>query len=284
MIQFAQDLQSARKDLSNTLLRAWKNVFVGNQVNLQNWSTAFRRDLKQARKTSVAYDRDRSLISSVTVSLALLIIAAGNAVFLLQHRDDVTLLAGLIITFPRQLQIIQNIFAFFNIYLSWSGVWAQLKQLERILNVGQTETNAARFVNLREIQVSDGRRLLEYATVTDILRDIGNLETGRLTLRGANGSGKSTLLSLFAERTGDWSFYLPSEYSGLAFNSLVTVNGSDGQRLLAVFEEIEKLKEVKFILLDEWDANLDGENLRIIHEQIDVLARNKVVVECRHRY
>ncbi len=49
------------------------------------------------------------------------------------------------------------------------------------------------------------------------------------------------------------------------------------------FNDITTLSEVEYVILDEWDANLDIENVAKISEAIGTLAKTKVVIESRHR-
>ncbi len=279
----AQELQSGRRDFSGVLLSGWENIFMGNRHTLSNWEKRFHQTLKGAKDAAAGYDRTRALVSSFAVTLALIVIALGNGVFLNEQRSNPGALAALIVTLPRQLHVIQNIFAFFGYILSWEGLRAQLKELEGILILSKTDRDLTGFVKLAEISVSNADENLRYESFSDLTADLTKRSKGRLTLRGPNGAGKSTLLSLFSEQTGDESFYLPSHFADLAFSSESLVTQSDGNRLLKAFEEISELKGVKFLLLDEWDANLDSENLIRIHAAIDRLAEERLVIESRHR-
>lgn len=57
---------------------------------------------------------------------------------------------------------------------------------------------------------------------------------------------------------------------------------STGQRTLKQLHEAFDLPATKYLLLDEWDANLDDENRRTVNERLDRLSINKVIVEIRH--
>jgi len=275
--------QNTRKDLANVMLSAWENIFTGNKYCLGHWQARFGARLAETSKAAVVYDRTRSVISSVTVSVALLVIGAGNGIFLYENQNEPPLIAALLITLPRQLQIVQNIFAFFNTYLSWIGVASQLNELGRVIEIGQSPKDLSAFVQLEHIVVSSGTDQRKFASIPEVFAHISAHEYGRLTLRGKNGSGKSTLLSLLAEKTGESSFFLPSNFTDLAFADENLLNNSDGNRILAVFRELRDLHDVKYVLLDEWDANLDGANLQLVDAAISELAKSKIVVESRHR-
>lgn len=259
----ALNLQSTRKDLSNTMLSAWDNIFIGNKHNFDLWQTRFKSGIQESKKSAAQYDLVRSLISGGTVSIALLVVATGNGIFLWENQSNLSVLVGLMITLPRQIQIIQSIFSFFNLSLAWTGAHQQLKELENILGVGQLPVDSSPYIRLDEIALTTRGQ-------------------SRWTLRGKNGSGKSTLLSKIKEQLGETAFLLPSRYADLRFQNEFLAE-SDGNRLLKVFQEIANLKDVQFVLLDEWDANLDGENLAKIDAAIQTLSLDKVVIESRHR-
>ncbi|MGH1510520.1 hypothetical protein [Ralstonia solanacearum] len=52
--------------------------------------------------------------------------------------------------------------------------------------------------------------------------------------------------------------------------------------MISSLQEIVSLEEVQYILLDEWDANLDQDNTTGIDAVLDALASTKMIVEVRH--
>ena len=276
-------VQTARNGLSQTMLLAWENILIGNSHNLSRWQGLFNSGVAHTAKAAVSYDVTRSLISSATVSVAMVLIAVGNGIFLVHNQANTALVAALLVTFPRQLQIVQNIFAFFNVHLSWAGVAQQLERLAGLVTLTVADRNVHKYVQIGDIILSNGGEEKTFSKTDDFLNQISLESTGRFTLRGRNGSGKSTLISLLKEVTGAASFYLPAKFSELQFADSATVKESDGKRLVAVIRELETLSGVKYIFLDEWDANLDGDNLKIIDAAIETLSQSRVVVEARHR-
>ncbi len=276
------EMQQSRKDLSNAMLSAWDNVFIGNQHNLGHWLRHFEIQIRAAKSTATRYDGVRSLISSATVCVALVVVAIGNGIFLFENAEDVPKVAALLITLPRQLQIIQSIFAFFNLTLSWAGTSGQLKELEKIVRLSAADDESEKFIDFDVITFSDGNAVCKMASLHEADQRLTQLQSGRWTLRGRNGAGKSTLLAALKKSWGDNAFLLPSRFGDLRFTRDFQAH-SDGNRLLAVFAEISQLQDVKAVLLDEWDANLDGENLTAVSLAIDELARTKLVLESRHR-
>jgi ABC-type multidrug transport system fused ATPase/permease subunit len=275
-------VQASRKQLSNAMLTAWDNIFVGNRHNFMNWKSNYKDRMGEARVAATRYDLVRSLISSGTVSLALLIVAAGNGIFIYENYHSLPLVAALLITLPRQLQIIQSIFAFFNLTLSWTGAYAQLKELEKIVQVSRDGDRPLRYIQFNAIEISKQGLSVGYSSFESVRDALTRERNGRFTIRGKNGAGKSTLLGVLKEEFGDRAFYLPTHYTDLIFQSQF-LNHSDGNRLLSVFNDITALNEIEFVILDEWDANLDSENVVKINNAIEAFAKNKVVIESRHR-
>lgn len=279
----SQAMQDSRRDLSNVMLSAWENIFVGNAYNLKLWQSRFHERIGQSKQMSVAYDRKRMIVSSCAMTAALFIIAIGNGIFLSENRGDIAALSALLVTLPRQLQVVQNIFASFGFYMSWQGLAGQFRALENILNLDQQAKDTTTFIQLREIQVTHQNATRVFEDLSALKQSILEKQNGRFTLRGKNGAGKSTLLAWIAENTGAESFYLPSQYVDLAFGNSGIVAHSDGNRILQIFEDREAFEGVRVILLDEWDANLDAQNVQLINSAIEKLAAERIVIESRHR-
>lgn len=280
--QVSVDVQNTRKQLANIMLTAWDNIFVGNRSNFLNWNKNYETRMNDARNAAIRSDVVRSLISSGMVSVALLIVAFGNGVFLYENSKSLPMIAALFITLPRQLQIIQSIFAFFNLTLSWTGAHAQLKELENVVKVSSTGESSLKYVQFDAIQISNKSDCVGPKDFSDLKSLFSNDLSGRFTVRGRNGTGKSTMLGLLKEDLGDRAFYLPTHYADLIFQSTF-LNHSDGNRLVSVFNDIAALTDVEVVILDEWDANLDTDNIERISAAIDSLATKKVVIESRHR-
>lgn len=275
-------VQDSRKNLSSSMLSAWQNIFVGNRHNFDNWNLSYTERMKVARDSATAYDITRSLISSATVSVALIVVAFGNGMYVIENQQNIPAIAALFITLPRQLQIIQSIFAFFNLMLSWAGTHDQLKALASVVQSSETPADSIQYIKFQAIDIYNGVNGAPVPDLNSFTEKIESAPNGRWTLRGPNGAGKSTLLSLLKEHTAEQSFLLPTNYEDLCFNGDF-LNHSDGNRLLTVFEKIAELKDIKFIILDEWDANLDGRNLQLVNQAIEKLALSKVIIESRHR-
>jgi ABC-type bacteriocin/lantibiotic exporter with double-glycine peptidase domain len=277
------DAQETRKNLANLMLSGWDNVFIGNTHTLTNWISHFNATLTAAEGSAVRYDVTRSGVSSLTVSFALIIISTGNAIFYLENRTNLASIAALCITLPRQLQIVQNIFLFFNVFLSWKGAAQQLEKLAAVIYVAQSDRDLTRFIQMDHITFSKGGDSKQFPSLEDLRLELAASNRGRVTIRGRNGAGKSTLLALLSEKLGEKSFYLPSHSIDLKFSDQSIRVQSEGNRVVSIFRELSQLTDIPYLLLDEWDANLDGENLELVDRLIDQLAHGRLILESRHR-
>jgi hypothetical protein len=276
----SRQVQEARKQLAADLLLIWENVFVGNRYNLDKWRSGFAASLTAVRKALARYSLSRALIASGTTILALLCIFSALAGYIYQNIDNRLILTAVIVTLPRQVQIFQSILGFFDYLLQWKGISARLAGLSQPLAI--PEFSSMEHIRWDEISIIRNDTPLNYGLVKEFVNSLENAHCGRYTLRGKNGSGKSTLLAHLAETLGGHSYYLPASYGDLVFADSTLPSASDGQRMVRVLQEINSLSEIKLLLLDEWDANLDTYNRLTIDKKLAELSQEKVVVEVRH--
>lgn len=62
-----------------------------------------------------------------------------------------------------------------------------------------------------------------------------------------------------------------------------TEDMSTGKKRRAILDEVSGLTDIKYLLLDEWDANLDLRVIYKLRHQVDLLSKDRVVVEVLHR-
>lgn len=275
-------VQNARRALSTVVLSVWDNVTAGNAINREVWSKDKARTLAELVKRLDRYNVTRAIVSSGAVSVAFAIVCLGVAQYLYANMNDLSRVSAMIVTIPRQVQIIQSIFMFFGLYLAWVGSFERLKQLGNVLQVPSLKEQAADKVDLKSIVLDSGGSKTPIASADSLVQQITRLKSGRLTLRGKNGAGKSALLAILAESISDRRIFVPASPKNLRFGVADESALSDGQRMLAIINRIKNIADVDFLILDEWDANLDQHNRALISKEIDHIAATKVVVEVRH--
>ncbi|MGZ3780231.1 MAG: ATP-binding cassette domain-containing protein [Pseudobdellovibrionaceae bacterium] len=190
------------------------------------------------------------------------------------HPQD---LIPLVVLFPRVfvlLNISTALVFHFRSYYGFKGRWIYLLKK---MNSPQQQNLVSR-IDMNKITIDQANN--SFKTPNDLLIKARE-KNQRLTLRGENGAGKSTLLTWLKQEIGSDSYYLPSQ-NNLVFEN-VENNQSTGQRIKRQIAQILEKSNSKFVLLDEWDANLDAYNMAEVSRYIDEIAQLRTVIEIRHR-
>lgn len=268
-----EEEQTIKIDFFGYILKSWDNVFLKNTAVNQLYSRSLigkyqqtRSNIGKAANYSEGLVFILTLVSSIPVFTLIVYLAFA-------HRTDSVFLAGLLVTIPKQIMILSNFRAFFGqitnlaafrtrFKSSWENSDVASNNLESQIQLSHIQINHQLFNNLQEIEGL-----------------IKNQNRGRLEVRGKNGSGKSTLL-LHLNQILEDSFYLPAAPQLEIGNALGTE--STGERVLKHLEFI-RVQETPILLLDEWDANLDADNKKLIDSALDLISKQKLIIEVRHQ-
>lgn len=255
----------------------WPNTALGNAYNESIWRRC-RESTGHAFYT--ASNRLEILRQSGNVLLAAA--SLGSTIFLIIviARSDIVepaLIAALIVSLTRIFLIVNSLSALVYRVLDYSSLHARLRVvLDARAELSDNTSKAiagAVDISINGTSVQD---------VLEAKRLIAPNKLGRFTITGANGSGKSSCLLALKQEYGTACFLLPSNYSDLAWKKDCR-SLSTGQRLVEHLIEIFKIETIQYILLDEWDANLDVNNTKKIDRILCALSTTKVIVEVRHR-
>jgi ABC-type transport system involved in cytochrome bd biosynthesis fused ATPase/permease subunit len=121
--------------------------------------------------------------------------------------------------------------------------------------------------------------------------------TERINVRGQNGSGKSSLLLALRKNLKGKAYYWPTaDRLSFDFSKIDdSIDSSDddeedkprgyssGEQRLAALAEIVEKTSSHIYLLDEWDANLDGENRAKAQALINTISQRARVIKISHR-
>lgn len=272
----AIDSENQLVPYGDCLGRIWDNVVLGNIHNFLAWE----KDKNHfAKKYYAASNKLAAILQlgNLLLGLAGLIptcyliyhLIAGDAV-------DAALAAAVIVNLTRIFHILNSLSALIYQTLDWSAMNARVAILFDMHESSKAEILASS--NPYGTIAMNGAVVSRYDVE---IEKIKGQECGRFTIRGANGSGKSTFLLELKKALGRDALLLPANLNGLCWQSNYK-DLSTGQRVLKILNEVSEIEGVKYLLLDEWDANLDTDNVQRIDRSLDELANHQVIVEIRH--
>lgn len=276
------DVQNSQAAMNGTLSSGWSSILIGNKYNWCKWQKNFYTKLIAAQKYSVKSAKLTGEISVISMLLSVLPIVVVIIFILSTNRNNMVILTTLIVTLPRQVNILQNMSILIEYGMLLTGIMASLNNIVENMGLPEKLNQYQGNINWDKLYIFYQGTKKSADSVDSIQKLTNNFGNGRYTIRGENGSGKSTLLMKLKEMYGDCAFYLPSS-SELYFERS---KGSTGERMLSNLQEFLMSKDAKYIkviLLDEWDANLDTHNIKYISKKLDKIAQEKCIIEVRHR-
>jgi hypothetical protein len=263
-------------EYSGVLDRAWENLTLGNSHNQIIWREQNECTGHQFYATSYKLQVLKQ-IGNMTLAAASL----GPTIYLmisalLDRTASPAVIAAIIVNLTRIFLILNSLSALVYKILDWSSMRARLKVLfdveASISDNDGIDRGILGSVSLNGSPVTD---------VSELARLVRSSGRGRFTLTGANGSGKSTILIRLKSIFSEESFILPSQQTELMFTS-DTAALSTGQRAISHLKEALSLDGINYLLLDEWDANLDELSKSEFDNLLDEIGKTKVVIEVRH--
>lgn len=263
--------QESKIEFFSYLLKCWDNVFLNNATVERNYRTNL---LNRLNKAGHEIGQSRLEVETSTLLLTLvshLPIFALIIYLVIRDQNQAASLTALLITIPRQMHVLTN-FRF--LFEQINGLISFKARARNSWKNSELSTGPRGRIQISKISMN-GKAL---HSVAQTVSDLKTLSAGRVVITGANGAGKSTLLlKLNAELEN--SFYMPANPQ-LEIGLPLGVE-STGERILKHLDAAIESGS-KYLLLDEWDANLDLENRALIHTRLDQMCADRVVVEIRH--
>jgi ABC-type multidrug transport system fused ATPase/permease subunit len=266
-------VQNKRSAVISSLSRMWVNTISGSPKTFENWQKSFAKNSDAWKQKAASNELFLMCISSFSAMSALIILCTGNILYLVGLNSPGAI-AVFVVTLPRQVQIMQNTFRFFDNYLKWIGISQKMQNLEQHLELRFEDAN--KYIDLKNIRVNGN----QFSSIDEIKTFVQRRPNGRYTIQGKNGAGKSTLLrSLVA---GENYVFVPSNFRDLEFANLRENASSDGESVRKLLDSIQHLENIDTLYLDEWDASLDIDNKASMHAEVRELAENKRIIEVVH--
>lgn len=265
--------QNARLDLIGKLHHSFDNVILNNAYHYGLFKTQVNHQF--IKTTSDNITAEKAIYLSATFAMLLLMMPVlGVSFYLFKfHWHNHTVLAVLIATLPRQVQLLQMCYTLISYNVGIAMIKARIVGLFAIFK--NDDFDLTPFIQYDKIKVLQ----------TGLTFDKDALpKTGRMTLVGNNGVGKSSSLLTLKEQFGERAYYLPTKHTLLFLYANDTHQGSTGQQLIRQLDELSTpLNDVWLILLDEWDAHLDKDNAMHLDELLNELSTRHLVIEVRHQ-
>ena len=261
---------------SDSLSSIWENTTLGNKLNYKNWLFKSQELGENYYKGS----NDLQLLKQCG-NLILAAAALGPTIYLVlraveNNAAQPALVAAIIVNLTRVFHILNSLSSLVNQLLEWPSMNARLEVMFRAEKLLLSDTDLPA-KPLSEITLNN-QPINDYESVVQALKHV---KQGRFTIRGGNGSGKSTLLLVLKKFFGESAMMLPAHHGRLVWNNS-NPNLSTGQRTLQQIRAIVSRNDVKVLLFDEWDANLDHANKEAINQLLEEITSELLVIEIRH--
>ncbi|WP_256576222.1 ABC transporter ATP-binding protein [Pseudomonas sp. SID14000] len=272
--KIAGDMQQKRLDALLSIELTWDSATLGS---LRMKSESFESLDTKTRSYFGEVDRYVLLeqaIACLPIALATIVVAATI------HTAGIITAASvgaLVAMLPRSLQVFGSIHSLSIYFSQFLLVRAKMKNLHSFVSKLDKHDRLSS-MNLDHIKIEEHHSsyAVKPCELLDQLKN-GSITVGRYLLSGSNGSGKSSYLKKIKAAAKDSILMTPEAQFINLDNNLST-----GElRLL----QIEKAlcSPPPIVMLDEWDANLDLDNVSRFNAILDSAAKKIVVIESRHK-
>jgi ABC-type bacteriocin/lantibiotic exporter with double-glycine peptidase domain len=293
--------QKMTNRLTAQTYNAWDNIFSGNRYNLSLWLATFKDKLRLALRAQIKAILWRESLSSISGVIGLGVVFAVMAWVVKKDASDLALLVGLAATLPKQIDMTHDVH---NLAIGWNDLLALWTRAQGVVDNMKPEPVSELEPRLKfdRLQLRQGTTQMSCDNIDDAMALVMVQATGRINVRGLNGAGKSSLLLALRKRLKGKAYYWPTadrlsfQFSQLNASAASSDDDEDdeerpahprgyssGEQQLAALSEIVAKTNAQIYLLDEWDANLDGENRAKAQALINSLAQRARVIEISHR-
>jgi len=277
--------QRERTKMLNTLVSGWESILIGNTWNAQLWKS----DFLEKNQSSAKNEQHLSLNIDITSFFTLIISALPIWLILIQaFRHSIgnpVALAVLVTTLPRQVLNIQYLSDIISLFVNLTDKYQRTKKMSQNLTLEDGGSGTISWGNI--FLDSQNQPQISIYQLDDLFQYTDGFENGRYTIKGNNGTGKTTLLTHLKKWQQDQAFLLPSQTRMRFLHDDLEAQYSTGEKIKAILLELEvNLEEmnIRLLLLDEWNANLDTENREKLGMIIQRLSERVCVIEVLHYF
>jgi ABC-type bacteriocin/lantibiotic exporter with double-glycine peptidase domain len=274
--------QEKKIDLNYYSRIVWDNLVLGNSYNSNCWELKFYEKLRSLLDVSLKASFLTEFINFFSSVLAL---SPFVLMLIYVFYKEKYSFFSLVVTLPRIFQTFNYVNNFICSFNEFRKFFSKIKKIYSFFSFPSHEEKF--FMKekiksrIKDISIYD-KGAKKFFHIDEFIENIkmNKILSGRFVLTGNNGSGKSSLLRYLKFYMNENAFYIPQN-NDLVFKNNFS-NFSTGEQVKFIFKEISDLN-VKALLLDEWSANLDSQNLIEISKLLDLLSQKYFIVEAVHR-
>lgn len=269
----ADENQTEKVATMSLISSLWQGAMFGHEKIRDSAWKAFQFAANKYYQQKEKYVIVEQLIATLPVFSAVFLIIA---MLTIDQFDPLTI-GAMVALLPRTLQLLSNVHSIGRL----NGQLVFLKK--RFLNLSKfVDTldyqHLMDQITFDQVKVKDlihGRNLQPKEFLEDMIA--AKYQLGRFLIYGDNGVGKSSILRLIKSHRTSAVMISPE----MRMNA-IAISMSSGQLLK---EQIEALIDscADTIILDEWDANLDSNNIKLLNDKLNELAKSYLIIEVRHR-
>lgn len=272
--------EKARVDLTAHAFTIWPHITLGNRLSNTFWLDLFEAKFEKLLVLFKKEEIFRGFSGCSMAMISLLPTTLAMTYLIFTHRGHIAYLGVLFASSPRIFQLLTMLVDFSGLIFASSKYIGRLTVLKTFFDHEKYPENNISY-NLIHIYFNQ-----ESISLKNIFLEIATLikkgSVGRYLIKGQNGAGKTTLLLKLKDYLGSDAFYLPATSDVLV--ALESDHGlSTGERKRRELYVLLEDPSIKYILLDEWDANLDDKNTEKLDRMIEEISHKRTVIEVRHR-
>ncbi|MEI7488753.1 MAG: hypothetical protein WCJ72_15370 [Chryseobacterium sp.] len=275
--------QKNRTSLSELLRRSWDALLLKNFGNFLDWQKSSENSLKNYLASEEKAEKAKVFSNlSLSMSSFLPVLAyVGWQAF--SHLNDTQKILSILVNMPRVFMLMNHTYAILCDTIEIKSVgtlWNRLvSRLDSTIHIEKTAFSKIQS-SLISVNSKDGNSI----SLDEFMLLPHEKLKGIYTVRGLNGSGKSLSLLKLKEKYSDAAYLLPAHHDLFVNFQTQLSSGQLARKSIEwIKENTESLsKSVRVLLLDEWNANLDSDNLGALEKVLLELSENFLIVEVRH--
>lgn len=257
----------------------WDYMLFTYDDQMQKSTQTITDKINRYYHSEASYITVEQLIATVPIVLCVI----SLIVYLLVTQIAIDKLAMMIAVLPRTLQLLGSVHS---VAANNTQLTRIKTQYHKVIHYQPPVIDIHRNIAVDKINIRHLPDGWPYTVDEFLCCYLANNEqlVGRFVVSGANGVGKSSFLKwLKASNTGACALFLSPESEFDYGNQGLSTGQAQYARLNDFLTTATQDDNVAVLLLDEWDANFDTQHIAKIDKYLDKLAKERLIVEIRHR-